>query len=329
MDVRSGDVKAMVGGYDFERSEFNRSTQALRQVGSAFKVVVYSAALEQGGFTPATSVLDAPVTFGSTDSDQTWSPRNYDRAFMGPITLRRALERSRNVPAVRTLDRIGIETGIQYARRLGLTGPLPPYLPIALGAGEATLMEMTAAFATFPNQGLRMTPRLIRRIEDRDGDTIEETRPQATEAVRADTAYLMTNMLRGVVERGTAVRARSLERPIGGKTGTTNDWTDGWFLGFEPDLCAGVWVGFDEKKNSLGRGQDGGRTALPIWMDFWKVARADAEVQEYDTPGNIVFVPVDGSGQPARRGSPGSRLEAFVAGTEPRATFGPSAAGGR
>jgi len=326
MDVRTGDVRAMVGGYDFERSEFNRATQAMRQVGSAFKVVVYAAALEQAGYTPVTIIDDSPLTFASTTSDEAWSPRNYDRTFLGPITLRRALEKSRNIPAVRTLDHIGVETGIEYAHRLGLMGPLPPYLPIALGAGEATLQEMTAAFATFPNQGLRMTPRLITRIDDRDGNTIEETRPQATEAVRADTAFLMTSLLRGVVERGTAVRARSLKRPIGGKTGTTNDWTDGWFIGFEPDLCAGVWVGFDEKKNSLGRGQDGGRTALPIWMDFWAQARGEAPVEDYTVPGNVVFVPVDGQGRPTWRGAPGSRLEAFVAGTEPRATFGATAA---
>jgi penicillin-binding protein 1A len=315
LDVRTGDVRAMVGGYDFERSKFNRAIQAMRQVGSAFKPILYTAAIERAGYTPATLLDDAPLTFHSRWSDEVWRPRNYDGSFLGPITLRRALEKSRNLPAVRTLNSIGIETGIEYARKLGLMGPLPPYLPIALGAGEATLVEMTAAFATFPNQGLRMEPRLITRVSDRDGNIVEETRPHATEAIRADTAYLMTSLLQGVVQRGTAVRARSLKRPIGGKTGTTNDWTDGWFIGFEPSLAAGVWVGYDQKKNSLGRGRDGGRTALPIWIDFWGEAMGEAEIEEYPVPANIVFVPVDGSG---RRVAPASgRREAFVAGTEP------------
>jgi penicillin-binding protein 1A len=319
MDVRSGAVRAMVGGYDFEKSKFNRATQAMRQVGSAFKPVVYAAALETLGWTPATILVDAPISFPNPWNNTVWTPQNYDGAYMGPIPLRRAVEQSRNIPAVKTLQAVGVEKGIEYARRLGLAGELPPYLPIALGAGEATLQEMVAAYATFANQGLRMRPFLIERITDRDGNVIEQATPRASDALRADTAFVLTSLLRGVAERGTAARARRLGRPVAGKTGTTNDFTDAWFIGYEPSLAAGVWVGFDEKKDSLGPGADGGRVALPIWMEFWAAVTADRPVEEYLIPGNVVFVPVDEMGRPGLPGAQGVRMETFVAGTEPRA----------
>jgi penicillin-binding protein 1A len=280
---------------------------------------VYAAAIEKNGWTPATVIVDAPISFPNPWNKTIWSPHNYDYSYWGPIPLRRAVEQSRNIPAIKTLQSMGVETGIAYARKLGLAGELPPYLPIAIGAGEATLLEMTTAFATFANQGLRMKPMLITRITDRDGNVIEEGRPQAKDAIRADTAYLLTSLLRGVVERGTATRARALKRPIAGKTGTTDDWTDGWFLGFEPSLAAGVWVGFDEKKESLGRGHDGARTALPLWIDFWQQVMKDEPIEDFPIPGNIVFVPVDELGRLGRPGTPGVQMEAFVAGTEPRA----------
>jgi penicillin-binding protein 1A len=314
----------MVGGYDFERSEFNRATQAMRQVGSAFKPIVYSAAIEKLGWTPATVIVDSPISFPDPWTKTVWSPQNYDGAYWGPISLRRALEHSRNVPAVKTLQAEGVEAGIEYARKLGLTGELPPFLPIALGAGEASPVEMAAAFATFANQGLRMKPMLVTRIRDREGNTVEENRPEAKDAIRADTAYIMTSLLRGVVERGTATRARKLGRPIAGKTGTTDDYTDAWFVGYEPDLAAAVWVGHDEKRETLGRREEGARAALPIWMDFWAEATKEKPIEEYPIPGNIVFVAVDDSGRPARPGTPGVRMEAFVAGTEPRATLAAS-----
>ncbi len=320
LDVRTGGVRAMVGGFDFRRSKFNRATQALRQVGSAFKPILYTAAIEKAGWTPITLLDDSPLRFAIAGQED-WAPRNYDRRFLGPVTLRRALELSRNIPAVRTLAALGIEAGIEYARKLGLNGPLPPYLPIALGAGEATVMEMTAAYATFPNQGLRPVPRLITQITDRDGNVIEEIRPDAVDAIRADTAYIMTGMLRGVVESGTAKRLKKLGRPIGGKTGTTNDWTDGCFVGFEPGLAAGVWVGFDQKMYSLGRRQDGGRTALPIWQDFWQEATHDTPIDRYIVPANIVFAAIDASGKPVPKRRPGSHLEAFVAGSEPAGAY--------
>jgi penicillin-binding protein 1A len=317
-DVRSGAVRAMVGGYDFEKSKFNRATQAMRQVGSAFKPIVYAAALETLGWTPSTILVDAPLSFTNPWDKSVWTPQNYDGAFWGPMPLRRAVEQSRNIPAVKTLQAVGVEKGIEYARKLGLQGELPPYLPIALGAGEATLQEMVGAFATFANQGLRMKPFLIERITDREGNVIEQTTPRATDALRADTAFIVTSLLRGVCERGTAARSRRLGRPIAGKTGTTNDFTDAWFIGYEPSLAAGVWVGFDEKKDSLGPGEDGAHAALPIWMEFWKAATDGRPIEEHPIPGNVVFVPVDEMGRPGAPGAPGVRMEAFVAGTEPQ-----------
>ena len=321
LEVKTGAVKAMVGGYDFERSKFNRATQAMRQVGSAFKPIVYSAAVEKLGWTPATIIVDSPISFPNPWNKTVWAPQNYDYRYLGPIPVRRAVEQSRNIPAVKTLQAVGIESGIEYARKLGLAGELPPFLPIALGAGEATLTEMVAAFATFANQGLRMKPYLIARITDRDGNIIEEARPQARDAIRADTAFILTSLLRGVATRGTAARAASLKRPIAGKTGTTNDFTDAWFIGFEPSLAAGVWLGFDEKKDSLGKDETGGHAALPIWMDFWGPVMKNKPVEDFPIPGNIVFVPVDEMGQPGHPGTPGVQMEAFVAGTEPRAVL--------
>jgi penicillin-binding protein 1A len=306
MEPKTGAVRAMVGGYDFALSKFNRATQAYRQVGSTFKPILYSAAIEKLGYNASTVIVDSPIAFPD-GTGKMWSPHNYDYEFHGPMLLRNAIAQSRNVPAVKTMDAMGVQTGIEYARKLGITGELPPYLPIALGAGEATLQEMVAAFATFPNQGLRMKPMLITRITDRDGNVVEENRPRATDAIRADTAFIVTQLLRGVVEHGTAARARSLGRPIAGKTGTTSGFTDTWFVGFEPTLAAGVWIGFDDKRLSLGRGSDGARTALPIWMEFWATAIKDTKPQSYSVPANIVFLPVEG------------RLEPFVAGTEPKA----------
>ncbi len=271
MDTRSGAVRAMVGGFDFERSKFNRAVQAHRQTGSIFKAIVYSAAVESLGWGPDTLIVDAPVSF-TTAGSPTWTPNNYDMRFAGTITVQQAVEGSRNIPAIKTLQAIGIERGIEYAKKLGLKDELPPYLPIAIGAGEATLDEMVAVFGTIANEGLRMTPMLITKITDSEGNVLEEKLPEAHDALRPETAAVMANILRGVVERGTATRARSLGRPLCGKTGTTDNWSDTWFVGFEREMVAGVWSGFDDKRKSLGRGQDGARTSLPIFVDFWKEA---------------------------------------------------------
>jgi penicillin-binding protein 1A len=316
IDNRTGQIKAMVGGHSFERSKFNRATQALRQVGSSFKPIVYTTAIDRG-YTPVSILMDAPVSFAAGPNQPMYSPQNYDHRFEGPVTLRHALEDSRNIPAVRLMDQLGPRQVIAYARRLGLESPIPPYLPVALGAAEATLMEMTSAFAVFPNQGVHMQPYAILKVTDREGNVLEENRPQPKDAIRADTAYVMTNLLRGVVQRGTATRAAALNWPIGGKTGTTDDYTDAWFIGFDPDITIGVWIGLDQKK-PIGHNVTGSDGALPIWIDVMKGWIADRkDPPKFDPPGNIVFVAVDRSGSSAAEGAPDIINEAFIAGTQP------------
>jgi penicillin-binding protein 1A len=316
IDNKTGQIKAMVGGFSFERSKFNRATQAMRQVGSAFKPFVYTAAIDRG-YTPATLLQDAPVTFPTGPGQPPYSPQNYEKDYWGPTTIRRSLEHSRNVPTIKLMDALGPKQVIGYARRFGLTAPLPPYLPIALGAGEETLLEMTSAYSVYPNQGVRMTPYSILKVTDREGNLLEENRPEPQDAIRADTAFIMTSLLRGVVEHGTAVKAAALKWPIAGKTGTTDDYSDAWFIGFDPDLTLGVWVGYDQKK-PLGSGMTGSEAALPIWIEVFKTWIGDrTEPPAFEPPSNIVFVAVDKTtGNPAE-GAPGTITEAFIAGTQP------------
>lgn len=284
LDNATGDIKAMVGGRDFDVSQFNRATQALRQVGSSFKPYVYTAVIDNGG-SPDDTILDQPITFMTASGP--YAPHNYDERFEGTITLRRALAQSRNIPALKLADRIGIRTVIDYARRFGITSALPPYLPVALGAADITLFEQTAAFTTFPNDGVRVTPRYIRKVTDYDGRMLEENYPEVKDVVSSRTARVMTSMLREVVEHGTAARAgRELKAPLAGKTGTTNDFTDAWFVGFSPSLTCGVWLGFDEKK-TLGKKETGGHAALPVWIDFMKVALQGREPEDFAPPPDL------------------------------------------
>jgi penicillin-binding protein 1A len=320
IDNRTGQIRAMVGGLSFARSKFNRATQAYRQMGSGFKPVVYTTAIDRG-FTPTTVLLDTPVSYSAGAGQPPYSPRDYDGKYEGAITLRRALEQSRNIPAVRTMDQVGPKHVVEYARRFGFQGPMEPYLSLALGSAEASLLEVTAAYSVFPNQGVLMKPYQILKIVDRQGNLLEETRPQPREAIPADTAYVMTSLMRGVVQRGTGAAAAALEWPLGGKTGTTNDFTDAWFTGFDPGITAGVWVGHDDKK-PLGPSETGALAALPIWIDFMKVyidARGDRQnPPTFEAPGNIVFVNIDrATGQPMPGDSPGAISEAFIAGTQP------------
>jgi len=278
IDNASGEIKAMVGGHDFGRSKFNRATQAYRQPGSAFKPFVYTLALEEG-MTPEDLIEDQPISFPG--SDGTWSPRNYDGKFEGPITLRRAFARSRNIPAVRLADRFGIDQVLRTARRFGISGPgLAPYLPVALGAGEVTLLEMTSAYSAYGNDGVRVTPRYLRKVTDYEGATREEQLVEASDVASRETARAMVTLLQSVVEEGTARRARVLDRAVAGKTGTTNDYTDAWFIGLTPSLTCGVWVGFDRKR-SLGRGETGGRAALPIWIEFIRQVTRQEAAEEF------------------------------------------------
>src|SRR5271166_1922511 len=280
IDNATGEIKAMVGGRDFELSKFDRATQALRQVGSSFKPYVYTAAIDQGA-RPDDTILDAPVTFQTASGPYT--PHNYDEKFEGTITLRRALAQSRNIPALKVADRIGIKTVIDYAHRFGITSNIPAYLPVALGAAEVTLFEQTSAFSVFPNDGVRIMPRYITKVEDYEGRVLEEDFPDVKDAISARTARIMTSMLREVVLHGTGIAAASMKYPLAGKTGTTNDFTDAWFIGFSPAITTGVWIGYDEKK-SLGEKESGARAALPVWMDFMKVALAGKDPGEFQPP---------------------------------------------
>ena len=276
----TGEIKAMVGGYDFEFSEFNRATQAMRQVGSTFKPIVYSTALEKG-MTPDSTILDGPLSY--TDNlGRTWKPENYDGKFKGQISIRQALTESRNVPTIRVASLVGIKNVVVMARRFGLAGPLDPYLPLAIGACEATPLEMASAFTVFPNLGMQAEPYFIRRVEDYDRLKKEERKPKTHQVMNPAVAEDMLGLLQEVVRNGTAAAANSLGRPLGGKTGTTNDFTDAWFVGFNPSITAAVWVGFDGKK-SLGDKQSGAAVALPIWMEFMKEILKDKPVEQFQT----------------------------------------------
>lgn len=278
VDNATGEIKAMVGGRDFDESKFNRATQAMRQVGSSFKPFVYTAAIDDGVISMDDTIVDSPTVFMTAGGP--YVPSNYDGKFWGNIQLKTAVANSRNIPALKIADRVGIKRVIEYAHRFGLTGNFQPYLPVALGAGEVTLFEQVAAFTTFPNDGVRVTPRYIRKVTDYDGHVREEVFAEVKDVISERTARTMTMLLRGVVEQGTAAKARQLKHPLAGKTGTTNDFTDAWFVGFSPSITAGVWIGYDEKK-SLGNKETGGEAALPIWIDFMKVALKGREKETF------------------------------------------------
>jgi penicillin-binding protein 1A len=280
IDNASGEIKAMVGGRDYNLSKFNRATQALRQVGSSFKPYVYTAVMDQGG-SPDDTILDAPITFQTASGPYT--PHNYDQKFEGTISLRRALAQSRNIPALKLADRIGMRSVIDYAHRFGVTSNIPAYLPVALGSAEITLIEQTSAFSVFPNDGVRISPRYITKVTDYEGRVLEEDFPDIKDVISSRTARIMTSMLHEVVLHGTAAAAAKMPYPLGGKTGTTNDFTDAWFIGFSPSMTCGVWIGYDEKK-SLGDKETGARAALPIWMQFMNVALAGKDPGEFEPP---------------------------------------------
>jgi penicillin-binding protein 1A len=269
IDNATGEIKAMVGGYSFEDSKFNRATQAYRQVGSSFKVYLYADAIEKGA-SPFDTIVDTPFTVIS--GGQPYSPRNYDEKYEGTITLRRALAGSRNVPAVKLAEKVGINSVVDMTRRFGITTSLPPYLPLVLGAADMKLVEHTSAFTVFPNDGIRIDPHMIRRVTSYDGALLEEAHPEVHDVISPEVARTMTAMLEEVIQFGTGVQAKALSRPAGGKTGTTQDYTDAWFMGFTPQLTCGVWVGFDDKQISLGKKETGARAALPIWLEFMKTA---------------------------------------------------------
>lgn len=377
LDQDTGDLLAIVGGYDFERSEFNRALQAARQTGSSFKAFVYAAALDKG-YTPATPILDAPVVYedenlpeeGQDAADiaaKKWKPMNHSKKFEGEILFRNALIRSLNIPTVKIIEKIGVEWSAAYARKLGIFSPLNMDFTLALGSSSVTLYEMTKAFAQFAKMGRRIRPMLIHKVEDAKGQVLAEkislderfeqelkkvdeelltikekyakissnlTDPEQPQTNRVpkiffddpdqllspSTAYVMNSLLQGAIEEpgGTGGAARSLGRPVAGKTGTTSGYYDAWFIGYTPDVATGVWVGFDNEK-SLGRGEVGGRAALPIWLEYMKSALENIPARGFSAPDNVVFANIDNqTGQLASSSSKQVVRQAFIEGTEPQ-----------
>lgn len=337
-DVRSGYVHAMLGGYSFDRSEFNRALQACRQPGSSFKPIVYSAALALKGWTPATTVLDAPVTHNDPKAQKRWKPGNFGGRFMGDVTLRMALQKSMNAPAVRVLQAVGVRRTIEFARRLGIKSELRSEMGLALGSSCVTMGEIVDAYRVFANYGRRVGRRFITRVLDRHGKilydngwphdpwagihekvaraVVETSRPDPRVIDRA-TGFLTTKLMRNVVSDGTGTGAKSVKVPVAGKTGTTNDSFDAWFVGFTTEILTAAWVGYDDYVIPMGRYEQGGRAALPVWVAYMKKA-IKKKTGEFEPPDDIVFVRIDPkTGKRARPETPGAVTEAFREGTEP------------
>jgi penicillin-binding protein 1A len=296
-DLENGFVKAMVGGRDFKKSQFNRATQARRQTGSAFKPIVYASALDKG-FTPASIIVDSPIVFEW--GDKKWKPKNFEGKFSGPITLRNALTHSVNVVTVKIAQEVGTDYIRDYAKKLGISSPLYNNLSMALGSSSISLYELTKAYGVFANQGKVFKPIFIKKILDRDGNLLEENFPlfysqessEEEQPLTPQTAFLMTYLLKGVVQHGTGWRARSLGRPVAAKTGTTDQFMDAWFIGFTPELITGVWVGFDEER-SLGENETGARAASPIWVSFMSKILKDKPIKDFPVPEGIEFMKID------------------------------------
>ena len=291
IDPRTGAIRAMVGGYDFERSEFNRALDSLRQPGSAFKPVIYATAID-GGMSPATLVLDAPVVYEQEDPRKTWKPENYEKRFFGPITLREALRHSRNAATVRLLEQIGVRKVTEFSRKLGIQSPLSQDLSLALGSSEVTLANITSAYGIFANQGLALRPYTTSIVKDHEEKTLEQHLFEPRRVITKETAYLITHMLMDVIQNGTGKRARKIGRPLAGKTGTTNSYRDAWFVGYAPNLAVGVWVGFDSV-GTLGKVESGAHAALPIWTQFVSQALQSLPVQTFSIPEGIRFAEID------------------------------------
>lgn len=324
IDPYTGYVKALVGGYDYKKTEFNRVVQSRRQPGSSFKPIIYAAALDKG-YTPASIVIDSPVIFEQALEGQTWKPKNYDAVFHGPTTFREALIHSRNVVSVKILKDIGIDYLRDYASRLGIVSPLNRDLSLALGSSGVSLLELTSAYGVFATQGDKAEPVFITKIVDRDGKVLEENYPVVMNVLSKGTAYVMTNLMEGVVQSGTGQVAKALGRPAAGKTGTTNDLSDAWFIGFTPDLVTGTWVGFDQIK-PLGKAETGGRAAAPIWLKFMQGAVAGTPVKEFPVPEDVLFVKIDkATGLLATAKSKETMFECFKEGTAPTEYSNPDA----
>jgi penicillin-binding protein 1A len=290
--AKTGAVQALWGGKDFKKSQFNLATQGMMQPGSAFKPIIYTTALSKGSIAPNTIVVDEPISLPGANSQTMWEPENFDKTYMGPITIRTALTYSRNIISVKIARVIGLTSIHDMARRMGIETPLANNLSISLGSSEVTLIEMARAFSTFPNLGKNIKPQFIQAVRNRKGEIIEQLEPVFKEAVDPVTAFQMIHLLGGVIQDGTGRNARTLGIPAGGKTGTTDNCRDAWFIGFTPEVVAAVWVGREDKK-SLGYKETGGRVACPIWTSFMSVTKEEMIKQNFSMPQGIALVPVD------------------------------------
>ena len=318
LDPRTGHVRALIGGRDWNQSNFNRAVQAQRQPGSAFKPFVFTAAMDNG-FKPTDVVVDAPVSFPGGEDGKPYEPRNYDHQYRGPVTLRYALQQSINVPTIKLLRQVGVAQVASYARRLGIMSPLGQNLSLALGSSEVNLLELTAAYAVFANRGIRNDPIILLKVEDRAGNVLEKSSLRPVEVLSEETAAVMTSMLRSALDHGTgySARARGFTLPAAGKTGTMDEYMDAWFVGFVPSLVAGVWVGYDDKR-VIGPGMTGARAALPIWTDFMMEATRGRPVEDFAEPvGTATRLVCTESGMQATDACPHVTNENYSAGSEP------------
>ncbi len=327
LDPRDGRVLALVGGYDYMLSQFNRATQAKRQPGSAFKPIVYSVAMDNG-FTPASIVMDAPIVFENTAEGTLWRPENYENKFYGPTMLRTALVKSRNLVTIRVAQRIGIDKIITRARELGLEADFPHDLSVALGSASVAPINLCQAYTVFPRGGSVIKPRLILDVQDALGQTLYQSEPESRPAISPQTAFIIATLMKEVVQSGTGAGAKVIGRPLAGKTGTTNEERDAWFMGYAPYLLTGVFVGYDEPI-PMGRGETGARAALPIWIGYRQAVEGDYPVEDFVQPPGVVMVRVDArSGLRAGSGSGETYFLPFKAGTEPSRTASSGSSGG-
>ena len=320
LEPAKGAIRAMVGGYDFGRSEYNRAVQAHRQPGSAFKPIIYATAMNQG-MSPGSVILDAPVVYTQEQDEKTWKPENYGRKIHGMVSLRDALAHSHNLATVRLLDKVGVKSVIEFAKAVGITSPLAADLSLGLGSSSVGLMELTSVYSVFLNQGNRAEPHGILSVKDNAGQVLEQAEPQAIPVISKETAYLITNMMEDVVQKGTAQAAKGIGRPIAGKTGTTDEFINAWFIGGAPNLVAGIYVGFDDRR-SLGETESGAHAALPIWINFMQAALNPLPVVAFTIPEGVTFVKVDPSTGLLEDEQEGqaSTVELFTKGSEPTQT---------
>ncbi len=319
LDVATGGILAMIGGRDFSKSAFNRATEAKRQPGSAFKPIVYAFAIEQG-FPQNKIILDAPVAFNIGNREKYWQPKNFSGTYEGEMTLRKALALSKNIPAVRLIEMLGPSSVAGFAHTLGIVSPLNQNLSLALGTSGVTLMNLTAAYSAFPNNGKFIEPYSVAEVVDKAGRVVWRAKPEERIAMSRATAAIMTDMLGNVIQNGTGRKAKIIQRPVAGKTGTTDEFKDALFIGFSPSVTTGVWVGQDAF-TTLGKGETGARAALPIWIDFMTGALNDKPIQYFDIPDDVVVVPIDPlTGRLAPDDDPHAVKAFFKKGTEPRSS---------